>query len=516
MTNSLVLNAIIAIVLVLFAFSSITSIFVEWLNNRDGRQKRQMYLYWSIRNALNDAGMSWGTLIYRQPQIRIFKSKKNRYPVYIPASTFADALINVLKEYYVAKDLRPKPRGTPADRSLQTKTLKEADISDYQTFLDAIDAIEDGKCKRLLISFLGVPAEEKDKMKAVRENIKTWFNNYQDRVTGDYKKSINTDLKWVGIALAMICNINVLTISSTILSNGNLRDSLVHQAELTVLDTAAVDKFNLVTSGKSGDETLDAFDKQYNQLVDQQMLRLDSTANWFKTSGLPIGWEMPRTKNELYVEYYRRQVELLKEIRSDTVQRTRGRYCMVNAQFDHAKINKDSLHKFITRLITNDGITRPAIDTLAEGFGLKIDREQAATILYFFNTPADSLNFGKCLRNGDAKKIYEECLADCSCIERNIFEEQILADIDTKIANKNQLMKMYDKPFKFWPWIKDFFTRPWKAASYNLRSPRDWVVFFIGTILMGLLATVGANNWFQLLVTLFKIRNAGSKPTKRD
>src|ERR1043166_7553187 len=98
MTNSLVLNAIIAIVLVLFAFSSITSIFVEWLNNRNGRQKRQMYLYWSIRKALNGADLSWGTLLYRHPQIHEFKSNKNRYPVYIPASTFADALVNVIKE----------------------------------------------------------------------------------------------------------------------------------------------------------------------------------------------------------------------------------------------------------------------------------------------------------------------------------------------------------------------------------------------------------------------------------
>src|SRR5687768_10855915 len=110
MVTSPLLDGIIAMTLIILVFSTIISLLVEHLNNLNFRQKRQMYLYDSIRKALNEPkGINWGSLMYLHPQIRSLKSKRHRYPAYISSSTFADALIQVVREYAVQKWISVDP-----------------------------------------------------------------------------------------------------------------------------------------------------------------------------------------------------------------------------------------------------------------------------------------------------------------------------------------------------------------------------------------------------------------------
>ncbi|MEM6737874.1 MAG: hypothetical protein AAF620_17580 [Bacteroidota bacterium] len=490
------LEIILALLVVFLLYSSIVSGIVEWINNSSFRQKREMYLFMSIRQALNDPqSISWGSLVYRHPQITSLKNSKRRYPAYIAASTFADALLGILKDYDLRKRLR---YSINEDRF---RTISVTDDNGYEYFKRVINSLENGKFKRLLMSFLVVESSKDDqRMSLFRNNIEEWYDNYQDQLVAGYKKSIKRDLFWFGWALAILLNINFLSILDAVVHDSDLRTSLVGTAEGLAQNYPFSN--SIECEGCSEEE----FTKKYDAYINEQITRLDSASTWFHNSGLPILWELPLTTSQRRVEYLRNKAKRLELIKEDTLNAITGRYCLMSNFFQG---NQDSIHQANISLLKlePDSVSNSELVKVSKKYGLTYKESDTKNILFAWEAISDSVSISECLPKS-MRTPYKECLADCSCTDRILLQHDVLKQLDDRIRNYTLEMEIYQSQVSYW----DKATSYLGVFAYNLRDLGDWFNFLVGTIIMALIGAEGSSTWFQLLLRFVDIRFAGVKP----
>jgi hypothetical protein len=81
--------------------------------------------------------------------------------------------------------------------------------------------------QRILLSALDSAEGNLDK---VRENIEAWFNSSMDRISGRYKRSTHRTLFVIGLFLAILMNINTITIAEYLYQNDAARAVVVARA----------------------------------------------------------------------------------------------------------------------------------------------------------------------------------------------------------------------------------------------------------------------------------------------
>ena len=510
------LEVILAFLVVFVLYSSMVSAIVELVNNSNFRQKRQMYLFKSIGSALNDPNsLSWGSLIYRHQQIATLKNRKRRYPVYISASTFANALLGVLKEHDFRNRLSfdlEKNRLTISDLAIDenipaSERDAKRDENSYEYYKRVIESLDDGKFKQLLISFLTVHySKEEERMKLFKGNIEEWFDNYQDRVVGAYKKSIRRDLFWFGWGLAVILNINLLSISDSVLNDSDLRSSLIGTAEQLAQNYREQDPIEC--DACSDDE----FDKRYEDFLNSQVTLIDSTVTWFQTSGLPVFWEIPLTSSQRRIRYLKNKSARLRQIKEDTLDAILGRYCLLN---NFLKGHEDSIHfasiDFIQ--LELDSMHSENLRGISRKYGLTYQEEYTKNVIYSWKVISDSINIKECLPE-HMRVPYGNCLTDCSCVDRILLQDKVLGQLDDRIRNYTLEAEIHAAEDTVWDQVFAYLG----VFSYNLRDGRDILCFLLGTLLMALIGAEGTATWFKLLLRLVDIRFAGIKPaqTKKD
>ncbi len=506
MLDSRLLEALIATTVVLLVFSSITSIIVEALNNLNVRQKRQMYLYLSIRTALNDPrGINIGTLLYLHPQIRTLKARIDRYPAYLSASTFADTLMSVLREYAHTRRMR-----LPAQGSAINANLPPIDFSQLESYQNCLNEMPECAVQRLLISFTIVSTDEKDKLTAFRKNIMAWFDSYQDRVAGDYKKSIRIDLRWVGTMLALFFNFNIITVTTEIFSNKTLRDSLVGVAEKTVRDSV-YRKQAFECRGCTEEE----FERRYRLYIDRTLDRADSLGSELARMGLPVGWNLPRSSRLIRLDYLSNDIIELKKLKKDTVSRLKARYCLLKSTLN--TMSHQQFFPLASAIMTCENVNQDSIVSIGNRFNATISLVQARTIAHFFNAVANAGEVRACLPDEPSRTSYGSCLTDCTDLDHADFVNDIIHRIDERIHGDELEIQLFDQ----WS-IQEFFKHfhPVQflvdVVRYNIRDIGGALMFILGAVLSGMLVSVGSNAWFEVLMRLFQIRNTGVRPKKGE
>lgn len=508
MSEFLYLDIIIATLLVILVYSTIVSAVVEYLNNLNGRQKRQMYLFLSIRKALDEPnGYNWGVLLYKHPHINSLKSKRGRYPVYIASETFAEALISVIRDY----------KQSPVmvyDKA--SEKLKNQNIPPFQnTFkgiLEAIGEIKDHRFRKLLESFLTVEgSSDGDKLKSFKSNIRIWFDNYQDRVNGDYKKSIRRDLMGIGFSLALLFNVNLISIVDRIIEDDSLRTSLVAQADKIVSDS-------LYTSNDftCKDCSVEKYDQKYKEHISKQLKVADSLVRWMSASGLPIFWEIPKTGREVKKEFMYRRMILLEENKMDSIDKIIRRYCLVNSFFDKSA-NEDKVNLLSKDLSQKERnkISKKEIAKSTKALKLELSDVVISEMDFLLRMSFDSTNISKCISNASLSKKYDECFGDCSCEDKENFKKQLLSSINDQIESIEiniATLEESDMRNGIRKFIEDVVLFPIDLFFYNLRSIKDVFIYLLGSFLMGVASVHGATRGFELLVKLVNLRNAGLKP----
>ncbi|HVR38900.1 MAG TPA: hypothetical protein VMU84_07370 [Thermoanaerobaculia bacterium] len=173
--------------------------------------------------------------LYDHPLIRgLYKSRynprrKGALPAYIPAKTFALALLDIV------------PAGGPQAKSAgPMPDLPEVKLGSRiinwfreakRAFLDEIPEESNVDLRARVQHALEVLARDAgDDAKKTRENVENWFNSAMDRVSGWYKRRTQTVLLVIGLGASLWMNIDSIYIAKTLATNKALRDSTVAAA----------------------------------------------------------------------------------------------------------------------------------------------------------------------------------------------------------------------------------------------------------------------------------------------
>lgn len=285
MFGSDVLEVAIGLIFVYLLLSVICSAVNEtieaWLKKRGADLERGM------RELLHEPeGAGYVQKLYNHPLVYgLFKGnytprliKKGCYPSrsnlpsYIPSGNFALALMDVVLPATsdalsgAARATAP-PVPAPASAAVSAATPDAAPaplsgpVSSLKPFRDAVAKIENNPdLKKALLTL--VDAAGNDVSKA-RENIEAWYNSAMDRVTGWYKRRAHVIILCLGFFVAVIVNVDTITIGKSLSHNQALRSSLV----------GVVQEYAKNQPQKPGDDP-----------------RVTAKLDEIRKLGLPIGW----------------------------------------------------------------------------------------------------------------------------------------------------------------------------------------------------------------------------------
>ena len=153
--------------------------------------------------------------IYNHPLIRSMKKapkpgdKKDPKPSYIPAEKFALVLFDTIAS-----------AGTD-----QSKILKPLDIRNLREGINKLAKTNKDLAKAINSLLVGVEKTD-DAIAATRDNIEKWFNDVMDRSSGWYKRRAQWVAFWIGLAFAIILNIDSIAIANYLWREPSVRQAL--------------------------------------------------------------------------------------------------------------------------------------------------------------------------------------------------------------------------------------------------------------------------------------------------
>ncbi len=207
-----------------------------------------------LRELLHDAsGTGLVKSIYEHPLICGFfagcydPAKKRNLPSYIPAESFARALL----------DLVPAAQTASAPASSGAAPASAPAVAVPEPVARAVAILRES----------AGPDMEK-----ARANVEAWFNASMERVSGWYKRRSQTVIFCFGLVLALIINADSITIANGLANDKAARDSLVVAAQ-----AYAQENQNLPTGAKPDE-------------------RIKENLNTISSIGLPIGWDTRTTE----------------------------------------------------------------------------------------------------------------------------------------------------------------------------------------------------------------------------
>lgn len=298
MFNSPILETILSLTVVILIFSILVTCVQE--GRATIARSRSKMLEMAIGEVLNDKfNKNFAYLLYQHPQIDLLKRKQGELPSYIDGETFAAALIDLIaKESTETVFLESRDKKQLLKKEQFTETvLEKAKMGSSLEAMDNItedtnpqmtslarrfwmgaDSLKYSDLKKLLLSFepvasdasRGQSPESLDQLKA---QIKKWYDNYMDRVTGWYKRKIRKNIFFAATVVTLFFNLNFITLSKTIYADSKLRKTLTSMADSLAKEQAPISALK----AKLAKDTMYLGDVDINAVVGVE---------------LPIGWKM--------------------------------------------------------------------------------------------------------------------------------------------------------------------------------------------------------------------------------
>jgi hypothetical protein len=188
--------------------------------------------------------------VFGHPLIGALAPKK--LPSYIPAHNFALAMTEVLKD------------GSQAPLFLQIE--------------NSIAKLPSGSAKQSLTALVTRAGGDID---ALQHNIEVWFDNSMDHVSGAYKRFSQYFTLVFGLTVAVVFNVDSITLAKTLWTDQSLRGAVVAAAEHHV-DTQP--------STAAGAPQATTAATQQSNATDDLDKRVDAAKAQLQKLGLPIGW----------------------------------------------------------------------------------------------------------------------------------------------------------------------------------------------------------------------------------
>jgi hypothetical protein len=179
---------------------------------------RGRFLLSSIHKALEDSAVpiNLADALFNHPLVARFKRNvngKSMPPAYLSAPTFAKALTEVMIEQHNAK----KAEGP------ETKSAPGAVIAgSFEQFKLAVEGLGPSDTQRLFKSFINYSND----IEGLQTQIEKWYNDYQDRVTGWYKATVQKYLFAVSLAVVIFFNIDTIRIAKEMNRNKTIQANI--------------------------------------------------------------------------------------------------------------------------------------------------------------------------------------------------------------------------------------------------------------------------------------------------
>lgn len=273
-------------------------------------KSRGNMLKFSIYEILDDKfNKNFGYLLYQHPLIDLLRRKQGDLPSYIDGKTFAKAIIDMIAEESVETVYNNEGRSQDTEPRLQFKSSVQAPeqenrmanftyakiVTNHTGAIDpqsvdiatrfrlGVDSLRHSELKRLLMSFISaVPQRSKEvgkdqviELEELQGVIQQWFDGYQERVTGWYKRKVRKNLLFASIVVTLFFNLNFIKLSKVIYLDSHIREALVSQATQMAGQVNAIDSIQ------------EKFKKSSNLK--------DVDVNMMLGVELPMGWQLDFT-----------------------------------------------------------------------------------------------------------------------------------------------------------------------------------------------------------------------------
>jgi hypothetical protein len=161
---------------------------------------------------------------YKHPLILFLGESDSRgKPAYINRETFSKVMVDLLR----GKDVKPGDDITPLiQKSLDENRTNwgQAQISEQtHSYLISIWADANGDVAKF------------------KRHLESWFDETMDRASGWYKKHIQFILFFIGLAIAIVFNVDTIKIVNKLEKDPKLREQIVQQADAFVKDHPNLD-----------------------------------------------------------------------------------------------------------------------------------------------------------------------------------------------------------------------------------------------------------------------------------
>lgn len=157
----------------------------------------------------------------------LLKGTPSTLPSYVPSHDFSTALLELLR------DGSTNPAFSQIERT--------------------VAALPDGDIKRILTAFIQDAAGDLDRL---RTRIETWFDDSMDRLSGIYKRFTQYFLLALGLAIAIVLNVDSVHLATALWNQPDLRAKIAAEAQAAITKPGA-DTGNTVNSVKKAVSQLD-------------------------------------------------------------------------------------------------------------------------------------------------------------------------------------------------------------------------------------------------------------------
>ena len=240
-----IIEIAIGLVFAFVLLSILCSIINEWVANALSLRSRNLKK--TVSKLLSDPNMKGlSTKVFAHPLIKN-ATESEIGPAYISSNTFAKVLIDVLDQ----------------NSEMAVKIAK-----DKTSLVNAIDAasLPSDDVKKIIKSLID---DVTNPIERLQDNLKIWFDDSMDRISGIYKRNIQKLSLGIALVLAIGLNVDAIVISETLWKNPTLRTQIADKVALAMEKCKA--------AGKPED---------CPQLGEVDSLRQELTH-------LPIGWKDP-------------------------------------------------------------------------------------------------------------------------------------------------------------------------------------------------------------------------------
>ena len=193
-------------------------------------------------------------------------------PSYIPARTFALAMMDILN--------RDK-----ADGKSPIENIENFLAAHHEEFADnkAVEAM-----LALVIDAKNDVEDEARKLQKLKSNLEDWYNDAMDRVSGWYKRYTQKVLLTVGLVLAIMFNVNSISIAHLLWVDRDIRDGMVSAATDYLKDHPEAPVVDKASEGaEHGQPSESLSERDLIHRMESSVKAVDAVTTKYM---LPVGW----------------------------------------------------------------------------------------------------------------------------------------------------------------------------------------------------------------------------------